>query len=434
MGEKAAVRYRRTRGWSLTVAPCLFVAITAFAAGQEPDETPEVPDTQGTPTEEASPEPVEPTPPGELKAVQGVVSMSSRSYLTFPSAPDQPHNLDATYAFPDRARWRIAPASPKDEARVGVQQRSTADSRRKARRMRYRWGTGLWSIDPGQQTSRRFDGEELRLALLQVEMRRVAMIWPAELEWTGESEERQASLPGVGILHVRLDPETGRPRELESRDPDGTPRERFGKIVWRAEGESYWPQSWDLIVGDSVIWNETFIRMTTDRKVLDSFFLPGDQRKDRVSKVISKDEIDRIKVPKFRAWRLRLAKEVQENWDEVIEIGKVELKNWNAAFEGMDYVLDDRLHFYVDEECRPFMLEIRMVGNVNRYPPEWLLQGGYDAFRSIHPGVEELTRIHLRRLISKVPKVEGSGAPYVAIQMTESGPGITQLVMPVHSH
>lgn len=439
MGEDSAVN--GTWAGARVLVLCLALGTSPAAGDQVPDEAPETPTDQETtepapaPEPSAGPEePEEPMPPAEPSAIAGVASVISRSRLVFPGAPDQPHQLDATYVFPDRARWLIAPIPSESEESGGVQHRSTPESRRKARRLRFRWGTGLWQIEPGQQASRRFLGEELRLALLQTEMRRVAMIWPAELEWTGEAETRQASLPGIGVLHARLDPESGRPVELESRDPGGTPRERFAKIRWRTEGETCWPESWDLYDGETLAWHETIERVSTGRKLREPYFIPGDQRKDRVPVVVSKDEIERIKVPQFRAWRLRYPKEMQGSWDEVIESGKTELANWKAAFEGMSYVLDDRLYFFVDEDCRPFMLEIRIVSDVKKHPPEWILQGGYGAYRSMHTDLEKLNRIQISKLYSKVPKVEAGGGPHVAIQVTETGVGVIQLVLPVHSH
>jgi len=351
----------------------------------------------------------------------------ARSNLEFPSLPDQPHVLDATYAFPDRARWRIAP-QPKPTA---PGERQSAEVRRQDRRMRFRWGDGVWAVEPGETGSRRFEGEDRRLALLRIEMRRIAYLWPAELEWKGEGSQRVALLPQVGQLVAWLDPEHGRPVRLESRDADGTPRERFENITWRTEGERQWPQAWELWSGETLIWKEHIGSVHTSRKLKDAFFLPGDQRQGRVTSVksLNRLQVDDVQVPKFRAWRRWLEKD-EKNWEKAVEIGRLELSNWSKAFQGTRYRLDDRPYFYVDQGCKPFMLEVRILNELDDPPPEWILQGGFPALRTALTGLDKLNPTNLSRLNSRVPKNLSSGGAYAAIQLTEGGTGIIQLVLP----
>jgi hypothetical protein len=374
---------------------------------------------------DATQEPLE--APGEPRAIAGVASISCLSRLEFPGVPDQPHRLEASYVFPDRARWRISPAAP-EPPEAG--EPGTPRSRPEVRRLRYRWGTGLWEIEPGEQASRRFRAEELRLALLQTELRRVALIWPAELQWSGEGDLRCATLAGVGTFLARLDSEGGRPVELESRDFDGTVRERLEAISWRVEGEHTWPVRWNLVADGNLIWHETIESVKTGRKLLDAYFLPVDRRAGRVPVRAALNEIEEIDVPRCRALRSSLCGEPRGNWDKAIEFGVLELAKWRSTLEGTKYVLDDRLHFYVDGDCKPIQLEIRLRSGLDAYSPEWVLQGGCRAVRSVFAGVGGLSAQQLRRLASSFPKNLQPGPPYVVVQVTDAGAGLTQLVLP----
>ena len=195
MGRQAALR-RASRSRASWILWALLGACAGLAVAQEPPapadgEKPE--DAPGSAAEKDD-QAEEVRPPGPQAPVSGMSSLVARSHLEFPGLPDQPHVLDATYAFPERARWRIAPR-PKPTA---PGKRQSAEVRRQDRRMRFRWGDGVWAVEPGETGSRRFEGEDRRLALLRIEMRRVALMWPAELEWKGEGAERVALLPGVG--------------------------------------------------------------------------------------------------------------------------------------------------------------------------------------------------------------------------------------------
>ncbi len=430
MGRQAALR-RASRSRASWILWALLGACAGLAVAQEPPapadgEKPE--DAPGSAAEKDD-QAEEVRPPGPQAPVSGMSSLVARSHLEFPGLPDQPHVLDATYAFPERARWRIAPR-PKPTA---PGKRQSAEVRRQDRRMRFRWGDGVWAVEPGETGSRRFEGEDRRLALLRIEMRRVALMWPAELEWKGEGAERVALLPGVGQYVAWLDPEHGRPVRLESRDADGTPRERFEAITWRAEGERHWPQAWELWSGENLIWKEQIGSVRTARKLQDPFFLPGDQRQGRVTnvKALNRLQVDEVQVPRFRAWRRRLEKDEQD-WEKAVEIGRLELGNWSKAFEGTRYRLDDRPYFYVDQGCKPFLLEVRLLNELDDPPPEWILQGGYPALRSAFDSVDKLTPTNLSRIRSRVPQDLSGGGPYAAVQLTEGGTGIVQLVLPTN--
>ena len=156
-------------------------------------------------------EPLEALPekPERRRAINGIASVYSKSTLVFPKAPDQRFESEATFVFPDRARWRI---SRLPEVQVDGSTGTPNVEDRRARSLRFRWGTGIWVVDYGKIESQSFQDEQRRLALLQLELRRVAMIWPAELDWKTTENARTADLPGLGRLQVELDVETGRPR------------------------------------------------------------------------------------------------------------------------------------------------------------------------------------------------------------------------------
>ena len=183
----------------------LLLGPPALAAGLLQDPPPvekppvEKPPVEETADEETTPgeaKPAEPefTPPPRRRAIDGIGSVTSVSTLTFPSQPDLVYQLDATYVFPQRARWRMAPHVKPEKTKPGKTKLETTQQRQ-SRRLQYRCGDGVWTTPLGKTASEAYAGDEKRKTLLQFELRRVALIWPAELEWTGEGQTRRVELP-----------------------------------------------------------------------------------------------------------------------------------------------------------------------------------------------------------------------------------------------
>src|SRR5262245_21044490 len=53
-----------------------------------------------------------------LRPIAGLAGFQSSSALTYASDASKPHSLEATYVFPDRARWYVAPLSGGSQRQV----------------------------------------------------------------------------------------------------------------------------------------------------------------------------------------------------------------------------------------------------------------------------------------------------------------------------
>lgn len=361
-------------------------------------------------------------PPARRRAVDGLAGFTSRSRLVFAELPDRPFRLDATHVFPDRARWLIEPW-PADDADPA------APPDRRARSLRFLFGEALWSVEPGGAGSRAFEGEELRLARLQLELRRVATTWPADLEWTGEGTLRTAVLAGVGRLEARLG-DDGRPESLASSDPDGTARERLVAIRWRepeADGARTWPSGWELHVGERLVWRETLVEVAPAARVSELFFVPPDRQGAGARVSLPSAAPTRLELPAVARWSRPLSPAERAGWEPAVAAARAELQRLSAQLGGR---LSPRPVFELDLSGRPVALELRLEGTPEPLPEGWSRRPRGPAWRSVGVGTEGLEAA-LDLLRQAVGEGEQPGTAHLVAQLTPNGVGLTQLVVPV---
>jgi hypothetical protein len=402
-------------------------------------------DKQETPTDQG-PEPAKPqaetikdkapAAPPRRKAINGLGSLSSVSVLTFPEQEGITYELQATYIFPARVRWRMAPFTPPEP---GLKKRGSlkeTPEERRARRLQFRCGDGVWTIAPGKTESEAYTGTDKQQTLMQFELRRCAMIWPAELEWKSTpepSESKRAEIPGLGFIEVELDPASGRPSAMRSQNVQGTTLESLADIQWQEADDKgrVWPKSWQLKVGGTVIWNEAFKKVVAGRSFNDAFFLPFDRRPSHNNRALAPAPLDLIRIPEVAVWRQSLSPEAKKDWKIAIAEARKALAGWQPVFEGSALELDPRPVLYMSSDALPSRLEVRLKSLPDRPPEGWIAQGGYKAMRRIVTGVESIDKKELNRIMASVPSDRHPGTPYGIVQLTESGTGLVQIILPV---
>ncbi len=385
------------------------------------------------PAQETGSSGARPEKPPRRRPIGGISSVYSRSNLRFPSAPDQKFECEATFVFPGRARWRIA--------RKAAEQPDSPDGAEPAedyrgRSIRFQFGKSLWLLNYGQVDSQPLVGDAEVELLIQLELRRVAMIWPAELEWKIDGQTQTANLGKLGSLRAELDPDSGQPSSIESLNPDGTPRESLEKITWtrEPEGERSWPSSWDLVVKKQVIWNETFTEVKSGLKVLETSFIPSDRRGSGGSTSSAQGlAIQQLSLGRAAFWREELDPAVRRDWDLSLRASRDALAEWKKSLTPLGLTLEPRAYFLLDEEGLPLTLQLQLTAIPETLPAGWKELEERSALRLVSNGIDWIGTSSLARLRAGVPDKHIAKDPLAIVQLTARGAGITQLILPIAS-
>lgn len=241
--------------------------------------------------------------------IAGLQGLQSISTITFADPQARAHTLDATFVFPERARWTIAPAG----GRAGE------------RHVVYRCGQAFFELPAQAQTARLVSDAgdsdaQWRASLASVEARRALFLWPDGFEWKGDLARREAVLDGGERLVAELGPD-GRPTSL-SVVADRTQLEQYRAIRWRERAGRFWPDTFELALDGALLWTESVATLETAVRVLDQFFLPAELRPATLD--AGPRRATPVDVPLSHVLRVPLPKETA--WSEVEAL-------WRAAFE-----------------------------------------------------------------------------------------------------
>jgi hypothetical protein len=436
--------------WSATILCLLAFGIPGHGEPISPSiQEPEVPAVQDEKKAEETAEQKEGfqlVPPGKRRAIAGLASLGGRTLVTFPSQPDVQQDLEFDYVFPGRARWRMSPSveepadqkgNKKSQARSTQQTQRAKELRRRQRHQMFRFGNGAWTILPGSTASTRHEGEDYRIHVLRFEMRRLALIWPGELEWTTDEGIRRSELTGLGSIEVRLGAEDQLPLEVRSFDPDGTVREEFKNIKWKApakEGDRAEPVSWDLHFQGTHVWTEVFKSMRWGGRLNDAFFKPKDRFPGSGTRANRSVDYTRIEIPEVAVWLEDLKPEGKEDWDAAVQQARDAVERWRPILAESDLVLDEYPVFHLNREGKPLRLELRLKV-LPDYPPDgWIAQGGLAGLRRMGVGVGLANRNGIASLRAGCPDDLRPLPATLAIQLLENSVGIAQLVVPMTTH
>jgi len=238
--------------------------------------------------------------------VAGIDSLFARSRVIFEALPDAPHELEVSFAFPDRARAALRNVGGDRGARV----------------LRYRRGAQLFGIQADAATSQPIEGEPRADELLGLAGRLALLVWPESHTWQREGDVYLAEVAGLGKLELRTGPfhvarvgsapapphgtETPtsapesppalveRPSRVRMLRRDGSEVEVLEVMGWRDDpaARRIWPTELTLHANGAVVWRETL--ELVDRSVLwaDDWFVPPDRRQRATTPVTPVQSVD----------------------------------------------------------------------------------------------------------------------------------------------
>lgn len=356
--------------------------------------------------------------PAPRAAIGRFTTIDCASLVVYADAPDVPHRLNATYVFPDRARWWLG-IGPEDSPE---------------RHMRMRLGSRVHALDPASAVSRELLAEERTEALVLLEMRRALLLWPLGFEWQRTGNASTAPLARLGRLTARFaDERAANPDALEFTAEDGSPGDQLRAITWRADGDKAWPVTLELWHANARVWSETVRAIDTKTRFIDSFFLPSDKRDVGVSTPVATSAVRGTDLPECRVQRIALKPECS------LEAALVE---WRGAAEGrgkalaaLGLALEDKTTIEIDRDARPTALVLRLQPAKGPLPDEiardFELVPERPGLVTSVVGLPSVERGLVTRLLAAVPADAAPGQAYLRLDPKAPG-GHVLIVLPLH--
>jgi hypothetical protein len=345
-----------------------------------------------------------PGDPAPRQAVAGLKSLECASTVVYASLPDAPHRLQASYAFPDRARWWLG---------VGAEPSTR-------RQMRFRFGAAFFAVDADSGVSRRLedkdDNKERTLTCIQLEMRRALFLWPHDFQWKRTEKSAVAPLADLGTLTVTFaDAAAKNPSTLAFAAADGTAGDEYRGITWRNEKDKAWPTRLELWHAKALVWTETVDSIDTGMRFIDSFFVPPDTRAGAGAKSLEIGAVRPTDVPEIRS--LRIALPAHTSWDTARSEQARLASEQASILKPRGLKLDDRATFEVSEDLEPTAVLLRLGPWREPLDPEvakvWLRTPERPGLSTFVMGVSALLPKHLSALRSAAPADAACGTPYV---------------------
>lgn len=338
--------------------------------------------------------------PAARVAVGGMASIDCASIVVYASAPDTPHRLNATYAFPDRARWWLGLGDGQSPERV----------------MRLRFGDAIFAVENQASASRELLAGERTEAVVQLEMRRALLSWPHGFDWKREANVAHASIAGVGKLTARFtDAVAATPIALEFTADDGKPGDSFRAIQWRDDKGKAWPVSLELWHDDARVWSETVRTVDTQSRFIDSFFLPPDKRDGSSSRPLEVGNVRSTDLPECRVQRIPLKDGTTlavafEEWQRTFAARTQEL-----ASRGL--TLEEKVTLEVDSDAAPRALLMRLAPTRAAVPEDvaksFAVVLERPALTTFVMGLKSVSKGPLESLTRAVPSDATPGVPYL---------------------
>ncbi len=383
----------------MNIAWCAFVTLLVAQEGAPPrPTTPQV----------APQDPLARLAP--RRAVAGVAGFQSTSTVVFEQDPATPHTLEATYIFPERARWYFAPVA----AQAGERQ------------IIYRCADLLFQLAPLESTSTAIvkapDNDIYQQNCWALELRRALFLWPDGFAWEGvDGEALAVSECGVKFrAKLGLD---GRPTAL-FLDGQENVRETYRDIVWREQGGRWWPATLDLFLEGQRVWKEHVEALKTQVNLLDLFFVPPDQRVKLPTSALQH-------VDMAASSRVRFALPEHADWNAAASAWSTAV----ARFTGPDakgWPLAPGAWVELDLTGAPRAVLVGFTATANVAPPEGLVAiGEHSAVLLGASGSTVDFGAGLKALLAAVPPGTTAGVPYARFPGTPGPGGPTQIVVPL---
>jgi hypothetical protein len=349
--------------------------------------------------------------PGPRTAIAGLRSLECGSTVVYAALPGAPHRLQASYAFPDRARWWLG---------VGAD----PSARRK---MLFRFGSRCWSVPEDVGVSRRLEAKERDEMRVQLEMRRALFLWPHGFEWNREGRRSTAPLEDLGTLTATFAEASAKnPTALAFTGADGKAGDEYRAIAWRAETdkgkssakdklkEKPWPAKLELWHADALIWTETVVSIDTSTRYIDAYFVPPDTR-DNAGATPKAGDVRPLDVPEHRSQRVALP--ARTTWAAACAERERLVAERTAGLAAHALALDDRATFEVSDALEPVAVVLRLAPCREPLDPavakDWPRTNERPALYTFVTGLTSLAPSRLADLRQAVPSDAVSGCPYV---------------------
>jgi hypothetical protein len=292
--------------------------------------------------------------------IGGIGGFTATCQVTFRAAPDEPEDFEATYVFPDRARWSL----------------SLPGAAGGPRQIWSRLGRRAWTRDPGAPRARELAGEDRDTAILQMELRRAAYLWPDGLEWgAAEGGTRRAPVlrcaaageARVGELVAALDA-AGKPLRIEARGTDGASQEALSIHAWTEVQGRAWPQRLTLQQGDDAVWEEELVRVETRVGFGDLFFLPPEERPAGGGSALGEK---RVLSMDLNGFTFRACELEGDSWDAWTACAEARAAEEQERLAPLGLALDPVPTFELGPDGKPTRIWLRLALRQARPPEGW---------------------------------------------------------------
>jgi hypothetical protein len=350
--------------------------------------------------------------PGPRSGIAGLGGFRSISRIDFGTSQNR---LTAIYVFPDRARWHFE----NYEARE-----------RSEHQFVYRLGELVTEFGSGQP-SRELDEAGRDVVVLQMELRRAAMLWPDGLEWAALDETTRTatvhldSCCGEGALgNLVATLADGRPRRMEARDSSGRVVEALEVLTWQESCGRTWPRTL-TVDGASGGFSETIETIDTRIHYLDLSFRPPDRRGSATVGLKPGDVLPRDLVAMTYAPR---ELPPGSGWDEARERARGWIADAREELEPQGWKVDPVPMFELGDDGLPLRCLVRLAS------PAFPAPAGFETLHErlgVFLPLQELRQADpgaLTRLRRAIPPDAQAGRPYLRLHDRPQLP--VELVLP----
>ena len=283
-------------------------------------------------------------------------------------------------------------------------------------------------LAPGASQAVQYEGDQATQALLQLELRRAALLWPHGLDWgvsEGESGAvHTAQVPTGGSLKARALDTGAPPSTFSSALPDGSPFEELREVEWTDGPFGPRPLSWRLVSGGAPVWFERIESLDTRVRFVDSHFLPPHLR--ALPSVGGASSIQLVEVPA----RLRQRRALQaKTWEGALEEARELLGATNPP-SPTDRV-DPSPVFELSRDGRPVAVLIRLISRTEEAPEGWELAPGESALSRLSPEGALPDAASVQALIQAKPADTESGRARLRVTFDGDAVASSQLLLPL---